>query len=967
MKASLLSRLVLAALLLGGALPRAAAQTASLFDARAAALERRFQSAGSAPEQAALLGQLCELRELVADRAALAAFFSRAAADTARAEPVREMARQYATGRAAVVAPGLLAEARSAAAPGEAAALETLARLEYAAPSGTPLEHMLAAAKHRATAERWLLVARWSDAQPQIFAALSAALAAAPESSDVRLAFADYYAGRGQTHKALDLLADAARKQPGDYRVHWRAAELLATLGREAEADAEFARVGHDFPRPLWVVHHSAAHAAEAGRLDQAEALLASLLQEDPADAEARAQMARVLEKRRDVVALRALHEGSVALHLDDTEARRQLAAMNGETQAEANEVQVAKADDDEPYLADAPQLARAAQSNAAQRPSPESAVTLAEVRVERVAASGLATRRVQEVTLIASDGAARDYALREVQYAPATEDLRILRARIFKRDGRHLDAVEAGERNVADATVAMYYDARVRVVRFRNLQTGDVVELDYRATPLARKNPYGAGVYLGALVPFQSSQPQRLQRYVLIAPADRELRVAAERMPPPRVTVAGGERRYQWEARDVAALEREPHSPVLTEVAPYVHVSSFGSWQRLGRWYAALVRPQLALNDEMRAALAQALHGVKAGDELEKIRAIHELVLKQTHYVALEFGIYGYQPYPVAQTFARRFGDCKDKASLMIALLREAGIDAEFALVRTRRLGRVSEQASSISVFDHAIVYVPRHDLWLDGTAEYSGSRELPLEDQGAMALTVSLAADTLGAAALRQVPATGAEDNYSRRTVSAEVHADGTLQFSGTAYTRGQDAPGLRREYEIAERQRDSFRARLAEVLPAVQVETVDVVGAHNLENDITVTFRGTLDSFSGRKTLALTSTWMPRAYLQTLAPLARRTQPLLLAAPWTTEEDLRLTLPRDARVALLPPAQSVNTGFGSAQLSYEVRGRELRVHTRVQFRETRIAPEDYAGFRQFCSELERAFREEVKVVLP
>jgi hypothetical protein len=128
------------------------------------------------------------------------------------------------------------------------------------------------------------------------------------------------------------------------------------------------------------------------------------------------------------------------------------------------------------------------------------------------------------------------------------------------------------------------------------------------------------------------------------------------------------------------------------------------------------------------------------AHTELERIRAIHQFVLRNTHYVALDFGIYSYQPYPVTQTYARRFGDCKDKASLMIALLREAGIDAQIVLVRTRRLGAVDPNAVSAAVFNHAVVYVPGYDLWLDGTAEYAGSRELPLEDQGAMALTVAL-----------------------------------------------------------------------------------------------------------------------------------------------------------------------------------------------------------------------------------
>ena len=978
MKLGLPRRSVAAALLLCSALPRAATQTpaeraaaktsaaettaqpANIFDARAAALVNRFHSATSAAEQAALLIQIYDLRELVADRPAFARFFTVTATDAALPALVRDAAHGYSVGRPVPVAPELLAQATAAARSNDAGALETLAGLEHLAATGAPLEHMLIAARRHPTAERWLLVARWAssssitDSQPQIFCALTAALALAPDSSDTRLALANYYAGRGQTRKALGYLQNA----PADFRVQWRIAELLATLGRAPEAEAGFARVAREYPQPFWVRHQAAVHATETRHLDQAKALLTALLLEEPNDVEARAQLARVLELQRDTLALRQLAEGHPEI----------LTAPS----AEAEPNTAAGTSNDDSYLVDAPQLARSAQAQRDSLHEAAGAISLAEVRIERLSHNGLAARHVQEVVLLASDEAARDYATREIQYAPAAEELRIVHARVFKRDGRWRDAIEAGERSVADARVAMYYDARACIVRFRDLQAGDVIELDYRTTPLARTNPYGAGVYPGQVVAFQSALPHRLQRYVVIAPVERPLRVAAERMPPPQVTVAAGERRYLWEVRDTAALSREPRSPALTEVAPYVHVSSFTSWQDLGRWYAALLRPQLAGSDETHAALTQALHGVNHKDELAKIRAIHELVLKQTHYVALEFGIHGYQPYPVAQTFARRFGDCKDKATLMIALLREAGIAADFALVRTRRLGRISEQASSISVFDHAIVYVPKHDLWLDGTAEYSGSRELPLEDQGAMALTIPLNNVPLDAAqdahaTLRYIPATSPDDNYTRRTVRAEIRSDGTLQFSGSAYTRGEDAPGLRREYEIAERQRDSFRARLAEVLPAVQVEAVDVEGAHNLENDVTVNFRGTLDSFTGRKSLALASTWMPRSYLQTLAPLARRSQPLLLAAPWTTEEALRFALPRGAHVAFLPPPQNITTDFGSAQLTYEVRGGELRVHTRVSFRETRITPEQYGDFRRFCADIERAFREEVKVVLP
>src|SRR6266550_2592552 len=87
---------------------------------------------------------------------------------------------------------------------------------------------------------------------------------------------------------------------------------------------------------------------------------------------------------------------------------------------------------------------------------------------------------------------------------------------------------------------------------------------------------------------------------------------------------------------------------------------------------------------------------------------------------------------YPVETVLTRRFGDCKDKASLMHAMLEALGIDSRLVLLRTRRMGNLSEAPASLAVFDHAILYVPKYELYLDGTAEFHGSGELPPDDRG-------------------------------------------------------------------------------------------------------------------------------------------------------------------------------------------------------------------------------------------
>ena len=108
-------------------------------------------------------------------------------------------------------------------------------------------------------------------------------------------------------------------------------------------------------------------------------------------------------------------------------------------------------------------------------------------------------------------------------------------------------------------------------------------------------------------------------------------------------------------------------------------------------------------------------------------MRAVYGFVVTQVRYVGLEFGIHGYKPYRVDQVLQRRFGDCKDKASLMHALLAALGVDSRLVLLRMHRLGNIPEAPASLAPFNHAILYVPALDRWLDGTAAYTGSARAP------------------------------------------------------------------------------------------------------------------------------------------------------------------------------------------------------------------------------------------------
>ncbi len=889
----------------------------------------------------------------------------------------------------------VLADAHQTAVSGKAADLDTLAELEHLAGVGDAADHILQAAHLAPTAERWQHAAEFSEDSLRKFAALQSGLALESENSQLRLQLATYYIGRQQLEKARDLLNSAIAAAPDDFVLRERRAALYLNLGLRSDALNELRSLEKQWPAPLWLRARLALDYEQIGLLDEAAHLAAAVLAEKSGDREQLELLARFHERRHmkydlqaDYLALSRLEPNQpdtwsrlaqvqvdcgdfagakasllhlISLDSSNAEAHRRLAQVYKQLNlpAEAQQELAAASGsppadalkDDSAYLVDPQAVIRATTNH----PPEPADIALADIRIQELLPNGLDRLHVQQIFYVGSEAAVDAHRINGIRYSPATDELKVLRARLWKKGGAVLEAQELGDRDISE-NISMYYDMRSHQLRYSGLEKGDSVELEYLITPKART----ANGYFGQLVLFAGRSPAQLKRYVLLAPLSQRVFVHVEKVAPAVASTRNDKQVLVWESRSVPALPREPHSPGITEISPYVHVSTSGDWKQLGSWYADLIRPQFALDSSLQGELQHVIKDAK--NDRAKIAAIQEFVLRSTHYVALEFGIYSYKPYPVSQIYARRFGDCKDKASLMIALLRAAGVEAEIALVRTRSLGDVAEAPASIAAFNHAIVYIPKYELWLDGTAEYAG-RELPLEDQGALALTVNLS----GSAQLRRIPMSRATDNYTKHTIEATLSSSGIIQFRGSTVTRGEDAPGLRHDLAVPEQQLDTFRRELAEAFPTVQVDRVAVRGTQELSKDVSVEFQGTLNNSEQRRLVSLNSSWMPRSYVAALAMSGARTQELVLPSPWSTEEEIHIALPEGAEVATLPRDQTLSSSFGSMRLHYKKSGGQIVIQSRVEFEKTRVAAQDYPAFRQFCLQLERSFRNEITVSLP
>ena len=121
----------------------------------------------------------------------------------------------------------------------------------------------------------------------------------------------------------------------------------------------------------------------------------------------------------------------------------------------------------------------------------------------------------------------------------------------------------------------------------------------------------------------------------------------------------------------------------------------------------------------------------------IAKESAIVDYLDREVRYTGIEFGEAALVPHDPAQTLAQKYGDCKDKATLLVTMLRAAGIPAYVALLNAGARNDVPVDLPGMGMFDHAIVYVPgKPDLWIDATDQYARLGRLPMDDQGRHAL---------------------------------------------------------------------------------------------------------------------------------------------------------------------------------------------------------------------------------------
>lgn len=760
---------------------------------------------------------------------------------------------------------------------------------------------------------------------------------------------------RGDIGAQLRLIQERLTLDAGDLWALVEAAGLYRRAGQPVVAE-QLLRHAHE-TSPWEAEIHVALGGLYSGvdrldpKLERAERAYRAALAICPQDPGRIETLAGILERRGKRAEARALYEESLRLDPKRVATKRYLEFLDRKAE------QVARYED--AWVLDPAPILEAARKHPLDKRRTHR--VLLRQRVDRLNPDGTRSTWRQELLRVESREGVQALASYRAGYQD-DQRIEVTLARVHRAGGGAEDAPVGSAGGISRGE---FGGGRAYPIRFPPLAPGDAVEVRYRVDDL-RQGFFGD--YYGEVFRFQDYVPVDHVRIALLAPKSRQLYFHNAKGPKVQEASRGDEVVRVWERKGVPALEPEPNMPWLKEVIPQVQVSTFKDWDVFARWYWGLVKSQHEADEAIKAKVLELTKGAKSNEE--KLRRIYNFVVTDIRYSdAWEFGVHGFKPYSATKIYARKFGDCKDKATLIGTMCGVIGVEAHPVLIFGQDgRGREDLTLPLMGHFNHCISYVQLSEgkgLFLDGTAEYHPYGDLPSMDYGARVVVI-----TPEKGLVKEIPFRAAESNAVSETHEVVLGKDGQGKVKSTLKGTGTFEVVLRQLMTTEGRRAQVLEPRFGQRYSGAKVEKVQASNPTNLDEPFKLSLETVLPGML-RKTpdggfeLRELRSWLfdliylRNGNLSNLAADNTRTHDLVLPVPSAVDEAVRYTLPEGASVKTVPDAVKLETPFGIYRRVYTRKGGILEVRRVLQLRTTRVSKKDYAGFRRFVDQIERAER--------
>ena len=533
--------------------------------------------------------------------------------------------------------------------------------------------------------------------------------------------------------------------------------------------------------------------------------------------------------------------------------------------------------------------------------------------------------------------------------YNSAFEKLKILHARTIKKDGT---VVEVKPENIVEVTpyssYAMYSSVKAKVMIMPAIEDDCII--DYEWTVSGKHSIMPSHFWISWF--YQSEEPTVLSRLSLELPANRRFaQTSYNTKIAPQITTSkdGKTGTFVWEGTNFGEIDPEPYMPALNEICPWFELSSVNSWGEVAAWYWKLVEPQMKPTPEIERAVAELIKGREM--DAEKAKTVFYWVEDRIRYVGLEFGAGAYEPHSAKDVFKNRYGDCKDQATLLVTMLRTAGIKAYPALVPVGFRGPTGKRLPSPGIFDHAIAVaeIDGKRVWLDTTSEVCPFGDLPEMDRGREVLVVK---ETGGEFA--KTPDYAADENGSSQTVAIKLKEDGSVTASVVWTSVGSADLAARATYKYARPSdiKEGFEATVASITPSARLTNFSVGDPSIRDQPVRITYDFEAAGWANRTGKFLI--FRPSLYQSVLSgtPFSKpdRKYDICFSGTSSNTSVTEISLPDGFKVEEMPQTVSLKADFGTYDVTYALDGNILKITEKLVRRDARIPVGRYQEVKKF-----------------
>lgn len=485
------------------------------------------------------------------------------------------------------------------------------------------------------------------------------------------------------------------------------------------------------------------------------------------------------------------------------------------------------------------------AAASALKRDKPTDVVVLLDERTYRFDEQHRVTVTSRMIYRVDSPAGVENWAASSAAWQPWYQAAPVIRARVVTRDGHEHPLDQGLLRDAASRTGEnqVYDDTHVTQGPLPAIEVGAVIEEEITLRDEKPFFPSGSVYreYIGRPVPVMHT------RVIIDAPESLPVQRQVRRLPNAQASETRAQGRVTWilnqgaiDAQDAMDSNLPPDQPSWASV----EFSTGASWESVASNYRELTEPRIRKDDArpLLSGLKRGAPGQANANREDYIGKIVERLHREVRYTGVEFGEARLVPEFPAETLRRKFGDCKDKSTLLVAALRASGIEAYLALLSAGAGQDVMPDLPGLGMFDHAIVFVPatspgERDLWIDATTEYARVGTLPAADSDRLALVIRP-----DEKALTRTPALKAADNAQIETREFYLAEYGSARVVETTETRGTVELEYRGWYAGADTQerRDSLQEYARATYRAREMTQY----THTASNDFSKFYRMTLD---------------------------------------------------------------------------------------------------------------------------